>query len=164
MTRVCTICSHQKRDEIERILVDRSESYRDIARRFGVSKDAVSRHVNQGHIAERLLKARDEEDVRAALNVTQQLKTINAVAVGILREARDGGDPGTALRAIDRIHRQLELQAKLLGDLDERPVINILLSSEWIELRAVIVGALDAHPDARESVLRALEGAASGRA
>jgi hypothetical protein len=163
MGRTCTVCSHKSRDEIELILVNRSSSYRDIARRFAVSKDAVSRHVNQGHIAERLLKVRDEEDVRSALDVTQQLKTINADAVGILRAARDGDDPGTALRAIDRIHRQLELQAKLLGDLDERPVINVLLSAEWIELRAVIVGALSAHPDAREAVMHALEGASNGR-
>jgi hypothetical protein len=38
------------------------------------------------------------------------------------------------------------------------------LNPEWLELRAVIVGALDAHPDARGVVLRALEGASNGRA
>ena len=164
MTRTCTICTHAQRDEIEAVLVNRASSYRDIARQYSTSKDAISRHVNTGHIADRLLKVRVEEDVRGALDVTRQLKAINSVAAGILKEARDAGEPGTALRAIDRIHRQLELQAKLLGDLDERPVINLHLHPEWIELRAVIIGALDAYPDARGSILRAIEGGVNGRA
>jgi len=162
MSRTCTICTHAQRDEIEAALVNRASSYRDIARQYSTSKDAISRHVNTGHIAERLLKARGEEDVRGALDVTRQLKAINSVAAGILREARDAGDPGIALRAIDRIHRQLELQAKLLGDLDERPVINLTLNPEYVEARTLIVLALGPYPEAKDAVVRALESGSNG--
>jgi hypothetical protein len=51
-----------------------------------------------------------------------------------------------------RVQRQIELQAKLLGDLDERPVINVLVSSEWVAVRTVLLEALSPYPDARAAV------------
>ncbi|PLS85350.1 MAG: hypothetical protein CYG60_13110 [Actinobacteria bacterium] len=162
MPRACTVCRHDRRHDVEVALV-RRDALRDIARRFSVSKDALSRHAKE-HLPDRLLKAQEHEDVREALDVVAQLKLINEASLTILKEARDEGEPGTALRAIDRIQRQIELQAKLLGNLDERPAVNLYISTEWLELRAVIVSALEPHPDARNSVLRALEGTASGNA
>jgi len=67
------------------------------------------------------------------------------------------------LKTAGRLQPQIELLAKLIGELDERPV-NILISPEWLELRSVIVGALAPHEEARGAVLRALEGTANGRA
>jgi hypothetical protein len=49
------------------------------------------------------------------------------------------------------------LLGKLAGELDERPVVNLNASPEWLELRAVIVGALEPHPAAHRAVLRVLE-------
>jgi hypothetical protein len=40
--------------------------------------------------------------------------------------------------------------------------VNLNVSSEWLELRAVIVGALEPHPAAHRAVLRALEGVGNG--
>ena len=70
----------------------------------------------------------------------------------------------TALAAIRDVRGNIELLACLLGELDERPVINLTLSAEWLELRGVIVAALEPHAEARESVLRALESADNGSA
>jgi hypothetical protein len=109
-----------------------------------------------------LVLAQEAEDVREALDVIKQLKAINAASLHILKEAREQGKQGTALAAIDRIHKQIELQAKLLGELDDGPRVNILISTEWLQLRATIITALSRHPQARESVLRAVEGAGSG--
>jgi hypothetical protein len=60
------------------------------------------------------------------------------------------------LGAIREARGNLELLAKLLGELDERPV-NVLLSPEWLNLRTVIVTALEPHPEARGAVLEAIE-------
>ncbi len=95
------------------------------------------------------------EEARA-LDVVQQLKTINGAALTVLRDARTAGDGDLALKAIDRILRQIELQAKLLGDLDERPVITVLLSPEWLELRGQLVAALAPFPEARVAVAAVL--------
>jgi hypothetical protein len=51
-----------------------------------------------------------------------------------------------------------------LGELDERPQVNVLISPEWLELRAVIVGALEPHSEARGAVLEAIQGIGNGRA
>ncbi len=154
MPRSCTVCEHPKREEIDRALVG-GASNRSVASLYDVSEAAVRRHKGN-HLPAKLVMAHQEEDVREALDVVRQLKAINAASLHILKEARDQGKPSTALQAIDRIQRQIELQAKLLGELDERPVVNVLISPEWIELRAVIVGALEPHPEALSAVVGAL--------
>lgn len=120
MPRTCTICSHDRRLEIEKALV-RRESYRAISRQFGVGRDALRRHVKE-HLADRLKKAHGEEDVRGALDLVKQLRDINDTAFAILGEARGSRKPETALRAIDRIYRQLALQLQITErqDLEER--------------------------------------------
>jgi hypothetical protein len=85
-------------------------------------------------------------------------------ALDILGKAEEAGELRTALGAIREARGNLELLAKLLGELDERPVVNLNLSPEWLELRAVIVTALEPHPEARGAVLRALESGGNGRA
>ena len=54
MNTQCTICRHPKREEIEDELV-RRVPIRRIARRYGVSKSAVGRHI-LSHVAEELLE------------------------------------------------------------------------------------------------------------
>ena len=59
------------------------------------------------------------------LDVVAQLRTINTITLHVLKEARDAKDHDISLKAIDRVQRQIELQAKLLGELDERPQVNL---------------------------------------
>jgi hypothetical protein len=40
--------------------------------------------------------------------------------------------------------------------------VNVLVSPEWLELRAVIVGALEPHSEACGAVLKAIEGVSNG--
>jgi len=96
------------------------------------------------------------EEVRQALDMLQQLKAINASSVVILVEARRAKDDDLALKAGDRIQRQSELRAKLLGDLAERPVLNVLLSPEWQQLRGQSGAARGPFPEARVAVAAVL--------
>ena len=57
------------------------------------------------------------------LNVIQQLTEINRDTRAILKEAKKSHDHKTALLAIKRVESQLELQAKLLGEIDDSPKI-----------------------------------------
>jgi hypothetical protein len=127
-------------------------SVRDLSSRYGtLGRMALQRH-KDNHLPQTLVKAHEEEDVRHALDVVKQLKAINGAAITILRDARAQGDSDVALKAIDRIHRQIELQAKLLGELDDRPQVNVLISPEWQALRGAILAALAPFPDARVAV------------
>ena len=44
MARICTVCSHAERQQIDLALLQHRTGYRDIARRFGLDFRAVYRH------------------------------------------------------------------------------------------------------------------------
>ncbi len=160
MPRVCLVCSHPDKNLIDRALV-RGEVLRTLAALYRLSEDSLARH-KADHLPVTLVKAHEEEDVRRAIDHIAQLKVINRTTIAILREAREQRDPDTALKAIDRIQRQIELQAKLIGELDERPQVNVLVSSDWLRLRTALLEVLQAYPEVRLAVaqqLAALEGA-----
>jgi len=163
MPRTCTICNHPERASIEQAIVA-GTSYRHIASQWNVGYKSVDRHA-AGHVSATIKQAQEAKDEAQALDVVKQLKVINNVSMNILKGARDAKENSLALSAIDRIVKQLELQAKLLGDLDDRPVINVLLTPEWLTIRAAITSALAPYGEAREAValaLMALEGATNG--
>lgn len=152
MARTCTICSHEKRMEIDSAFVA-GASYRSIAKQFGCSEAAMYRHTSE-HIAREVKQLQSAQKELRGLDVVKQLKTINGITLTILKEARNTKDNDTALKAVDRVTKQLELQAKLLGDID-RPAA-VYLSPEWLDIRKALVQALLPFPDARMSVASVL--------
>ena len=162
MPRSCTICEHPEREAIDRALVGETSNL-SVSSLFGVSESAVRRH-KANHLPAKLVMAEKAAAVAQADNLLAEVRDLQARTLAILEAAEETRQHRTALAAIREARSNLELLAKLLGELDDRPQVNILISAEWLELRAVIVGALDAHPDARGAVLRALEGAGNGHA
>ncbi len=159
MPRVCTVCTHAQRQAIAQALVA-GELIPRISALYSVSRFAIDRH-KEAHLPATLVKAQAAEDVGHAIDIVKQLKTINQATLSVLKEARDRGNHDMQLKAIDRVQKQIELQAKLLGELDERPQINVLLAPEWLAVRAALFIALAPYPDARAAVaarLVALEG------
>ncbi len=153
MPRTCTICTHEQRPEIDAALLNETP-LRDMARRYATSKDALARH--RDHLPKQLVKAQEQEDVSQAIDVVKQLKAINGATLAILKEARADKNGELALKAVDRIQRQLELQAKLLGELQQEGTINVTVSPEWLSIRAVLTQALQPYPDAARAVSKAL--------
>jgi len=162
MPRTCTVCAHPEREAIDEALVGGS-ALSELAAIYRVSDDALGRH-KANHLPATLLKAHEAGEIAHADNLLTRLDELTDEAHRIGSKAEREGDYRTALSGVRELVRIVELQAKLIGELDERPVLNLHLQPEWIELRAVIVGALEPHPEARESVLRALEGASNGSA
>jgi hypothetical protein len=160
MPRRCTVCDHPERHGIDEALVT-GAPYRSVAKQFGLSESAVYRYKTE-HLPAHLLKAREVEEVAQADDLLEQVRHLQAHPLDILERAEKAGDLRTALAAISQVRGNLELLGKLAGELDERPVVNLNVSSEWLELRAVIVGALEPHPAAHRAVLRALEGVGNG--
>jgi DNA-binding transcriptional ArsR family regulator len=166
MPRPCTVCTHRERLSIDQALVAGRSTY-DLAAAYGLSPDALSRHF-AAHVPEHLKKARQDGDTQQALDIVKQLKAINMATLTVLNDARLAGQPDLVLRAADRVQRQLELQAKLLGELDDRPRLNVILTPEWLTARAALLAALQPYPDARVAVaerllsLEAASGAPNG--
>lgn len=158
MPRTCTVCSHSERPAIDRALVAGEASNRRIASQYGVSERAIRDH-KANHLKLRMLKAierREEADIRTAIDVVGQLRAINGASLTILKEARDARDGDLALKAIDRIQKQIELQAKLIGELQQEGATNIVIAPEWLEVRTMILTTLADHPEARQAVAGAL--------
>ena len=161
MGRVCTICSHAQRYEIEELLATRQSTYRGIARTYAVSEDAVSRHVASGHVGQLLSLAADAERAAAADGLLDRIEALQGRTLAILEAAEQSNEHRTALSAIREARANLELIGEVTKELD-RGTINLELSPEWLKLRGVIVAALEPHPAARDSILRALEGVGNG--
>jgi hypothetical protein len=155
MPRRCTVCDHPDRHSLDEALVT-GAPYRSVAKRFELSESSVYRHKTE-HLPAHLLKAREVEDVARADDLLEQVRHLQAHALDILERAEKSGDLRTALAAISQARGNLELLGKLAGELDERSVVNLNVSPEWLELRTVVVGALEPHPVAHTAVLRALE-------
>jgi hypothetical protein len=162
MPRRCTVCDQPEKHSIDEALVS-GAPYRSVAKRFELSESSVYRHKTE-HLPTHLLKAREVEEVAQANDLLEQVRNLQTHALAILERAENAGDLRTALAAISQARGNLELLGKLAGELDERPVVNLNISPEWLELRAVIVGALEPHPAAHTAVLRALESVNDGNA
>ena len=143
MPRSCTICTHNARAEIDRALVA-GEAFRHIAARFDTSTGALQRH-KADHLPLKLVKAQEAQEVAQADDLLEQVRNLQGRALAILDKAERAGELRTALSAIREARGNLELLGKLLGELDERPVINLTDSPEWLELRTVIVTALEPY-------------------
>ena len=162
MPQTCTICRHPARDKIDEAFAA-GTPYRSIAKQYGCSEPAMYRHTAE-HIAQAIKQAKVAQDETRAFDVVKQLREINDVARAIMHASLEAKKNGTALFAIDRIQKQLELQAKLLGDLNEAPQVNVYITPEWREIRATIVHALVPFPSARIAVASALSQLEAGRA
>lgn len=154
MPRTCTICNHPQRDAIDLALLA-GEAYRHIASRFDTSTASLQRH--KDHLPGQLAKAHEAAEVVKADTLLDRLKELNTETRQILRETRESGNHDLALKAIARVEKQLELEGKLLGELQpEGTTINVYSTPEWLSLRAVVIGALQPYPDAARAVSRAL--------
>jgi hypothetical protein len=154
MPRRCTVCDHQERYGIDGALVT-GAPYRSVAKRFGLSESAVYRHKTE-HLPAHLLKAKEVEEVAQADELLEQVRYLQTHALGILERAEDAGDLRTALAAISQARGNLELLGKLAGELDERPVVNVLISGEWVTIRTAMMDALSPYPEARTAVAESL--------
>ncbi len=156
MPRTCTICTHPEVHSIDGTLVA-GQSFRNIAEQYGKSATALFRHKSD-HLPAVLVTGQAVREEAHALDVVKQLRDINAATLAILEDARDTHQPALALKAVDRVQKQIELQAKLLGELQDGQTVNVLVAPERVSLRATILVALVPFPDAREAVVEALNG------
>jgi transposase-like protein len=160
--RVCTICSHEQRFAIEELLVTRQSTYRGIARKYGVSEDAVSRHVKVGHVSQFLALAADAERAARADSLLDRIEALHSRTLAILEAVEGTDEHGTALAAIREARRNLELIGEVTRELDRAGTINLELTVEWQEVKAVLVNTLASYPEAQQAVFDALEEAPNG--
>lgn len=173
MPRTCTICRHQQRQTIDEALIG-GTAFRDIARRFATTKDAVARH--KEHLSGKLVKAAERREDRQAVSLIDQLDALLARATALLGEVypeqRQNGQkvkPRDAAVVMREVRETLLLMGRMTGQLkgDGATVnvgIGILNSPEWGRVAAVVTDALRDEPGARAKVALALARLAGGPA
>ena len=160
LPRKCSVCTHGEREAIDLALINR-ESYRDVARRFDVSRSAVERHTRE-HLPKSLSRAREAETVASASHLLAVVVNLQGRAMGILDGAEKAGDLRTALSAIREARGCIELLARLAGELHQTRHVDITVSPVWIEVRSKVLESLTPYPDARRAVAGALMEGGSG--
>jgi hypothetical protein len=161
MPQPCTVCQHPERDAIDAALCVGCASVRGLAEQYGLTEASVRRHKDT-HLVRTLALARKSPEVARADTLLDQVKDLQARTLAILDAAEEAGERREALAAIREARGNLELLAKLLGEIDERPVVNLVLSPEWLAVRSTILLALTPHPVARLAVADALAGLENG--
>jgi transposase-like protein len=158
MPRVCTICTHEDREAIDRELAEATAKISDTAALFGVSYDALRRH-RDAHLPATLAQAVDAAEVARADDLLAQIQRLHSEALGILADA---DSQTTALRAVREARECLRLLGQILGELNDGVQVNVLVNPVWLQTKTVIMAALAPHPEARRAVVRALEGLTDG--
>lgn len=158
MAKPCMFCTHSDRQALEGALLRHEITQQQAADILGVNRSSVSRHMRT-HVQKAVAEAiSQDQELADGLNVTKQLIEINKAAREILSEARAKGDNYMALAAIARVEKQLELQAKLLGDIATGINIQIIQSPQFTEFKALILGILDTYPEVKALVVESLRG------
>jgi hypothetical protein len=152
----CKVCLHPKRAQIEREIAARKLTKSKAAQIVGCHNSTVSRHMSfcvAPYIAEiALKKAREKQSI----DIIEQLERSLQTTQYILENALNQGQERVALKALEVEIKQFELTAKLTGQLHEAPQVNFLLSSEYVQIKQVIIKALEPYPEARQRAARAL--------
>jgi hypothetical protein len=158
----CTVCSHPDSVLINEELVLKRTANRRVAAQYGLTEQSIRRH--REHIPEMLARSSLAEEVAEADSLLERLEDLHRRTEAILARVEETDNYGASLGAIREMRRNLELIGEVTKELDRTPTINLHLNPQWLELRAVIVTALEPYTDARGAVLRAIEGASNGSA
>jgi hypothetical protein len=157
MPRACSICSHEHRDAMEDAFIA-GQAKRRIASQHGVTERAVRYHMRE-HLPALLALARDAERAARADTLLDRIEALQSQTLAILDASED---QRTALAAIAQARRNLELIGEIRKELDRTPTLNLELTVEWQEVKAVLVNTLASYPEAQQAVFSALEKAPNG--
>src|SRR5829696_4755407 len=134
------------------------QAKRRIASQHGVTERAVRYHMRK-HLPALLALARDAERAARADSLLDRMEALQSQTLAILDAPED---QRTALAAIAQARRNLELIGEVTRELDRAGTINLELTVEWQEVKAVLVNTLASYPEAQQAVFDALEEAPNG--
>ena len=158
MARPCTVCTSLDRDAIDLELTG-SATLASIAAKHGVTTDSLRRHKAR-HVTPALVAvARRRLSEAGAVTAYQRLEELVLRANRLLDRAERKGALVAGAQILGQLRQTLETVARITGELDTRSqvnVLNVVASTDWQELRAVILAALVPYPDARLAVASAL--------
>ncbi len=157
MPRKCSICTHEKRTEIEKKLL-KGVTFRNIVEQYGTSLGATQRHVKNGHLSQKIVESQEKKDIIRDEDLEAQVKYWQNEIQVIYDESRSE-DKRIALIAIDKAFKFIELQERLIGKLQDRPTVNIFMNPDFILVKKILLEELKDLPVVRGLISKRLEDA-----
>lgn len=152
----CVACASPDREEIDKALVG-GESFRVVAKRFGMTATSLVRH-KRDHITPALVNVRNRRVEEGARKLIDRLEDMAHQSEHILDLAIEAKNTTAAMAAIRTTLATYELLGKVTGELNDRPQVSVNLqqSSEWQQIRGVIMELFAKHPELKREASRRL--------
>lgn len=155
--RRCSVCQHPEVFAVNEAIVA-GASFRDVARQYTLSHDAVTRHAAK-HLPAALMKAAEAQEVASADKLMAKVNQLETDARRIGREAEAGGDLRAALAAVGQLVKIVELEGRLLGELNAAVNVSAVavsgVSPEFVaDVRGRLAARLDHMAPGREREVR----------
>ncbi len=154
MPQPCTICTHPERAAIDAAVIGDTPNRR-IAAQFSVSEQAIRRH-KDSHLPASLAKSETARDAAIADDLLVRIYTLANRMERLLDKAEATGQLRDAAALSREVRSNLELLAKLRGELEQEGSVNIVINPQWVAIRAVLFASLAPFPEARAAVAQAL--------
>jgi hypothetical protein len=112
MSMLCSICRSPRRQSIDIALLLHKTGYRDIARRYGVQKDALQRHERE-HLKSSFTLSKGLTAMLSADNLLARLASLDEQTLELLAEARTAGERRIALAAIRESRENISAYSRI---------------------------------------------------
>ena len=166
MGRKSKIEAHPQSEEIIRRLAS-GEEYSDIVRDIpGLTWDDLDYYqkkklpviLSKSNDLRALADEIEQADVHKGDTYLQLVIGLQKKALDALEQQNAKEDPKSWAMVSREARGYVELMGKALDRIREAPQqqINILVMPEWVELRTLIITALEPYPEAREAVVHAI--------
>ena len=117
--RSCRVCANPRLDEIEAELVRPGTNRRAVARKYGLGRMSVLRHL-QTHLPERVQRAAEAAKTAPASQKTlQQVAELNKLARAIFTRGYNDNNLTAAVSALRELRKIIELEGRVLGSVKE---------------------------------------------
>jgi hypothetical protein len=122
MPRICTICSHEKRQEIDSALVSGIATLRTISDWFSVSIASLKRHKENGHVVRKITKAGEIRERLDADKLLDILDDLLGEARTTIADAKKSGDHRVRLAAVREARETAAkmLEFTVIADMEKR--------------------------------------------
>jgi hypothetical protein len=161
------IRDREDRGQIEHALCT-GQSVRAIAKKFNVHEGSLYRHrrelppqLKAAYLATFLKPGEDLEKLKTqeSESLLQNLAQQRARLLMMQDAALESDDAQAVATLAGRIHQNLEIVGKYLGELQQhstKTIVNVLVSAEYLAMRNALVRALAPFPEARRAVAQVL--------
>ncbi len=123
MNTRCSVCQHPSRAQIEAAHVG-GLPLREIGKKFDRSKTTIAKHLKKCVPAavQKALDAKNDREVEAGDAILQEIESLKSESKRLQALAEKKKDYRTAMSAIEKLTRLVELQARIVGQLRDTEI------------------------------------------